>query len=112
MEFGAVEGHAVAQVGQGVEVAPGHLPHQPFAAELRQFVPDPGRGDLGRISAEALDQHGAELSVAEGLEREPSTAQGLQDSHRPRRAEPDAGDALPSIRGGSHDPLEGRAVEG
>ena len=112
MQFRQGEGGAVAEIGQRVPVAAGNLPDQAFPSQLPQFIPDAGRCRVLRRSPHLLDEDRAELRVGEGLETEPGAPECRQDPHRPRRADPESGDALPSVGGGSDKPLQGGAAQG
>lgn len=66
VEFGEVERHAVAEVGQGVEIAPRDLAKEPLAAELGQVVGEAGRGAFRRIGAQAVDEDGPQIGLGGG----------------------------------------------
>jgi hypothetical protein len=88
------------------------LPDHAFAAQLAQIVRQPRRRALRGLRAESVREPRPELRLGERPKGEPGTSESCQEPHRPRRAEPETGDALPSMLGGSDQPLEGRAVQG
>jgi len=112
MQLGEVDRHPIAEIGQGVSISPLRLPDQAFAPEFSQGIADRGRRDLPRGGSQPVPQDGPQILVGERAKRKPGAPDGLQESHRPLRAEPETGDALPSFKGGTCDSLKRRAIQG
>ena len=112
MQFREVEGHAVAKISQRVAIATSDLADQPLPPQLPQVHSRRVGTWLLGLSPDLLDQDRAELGIGERFETEPGAPEGRQDPHRPRRANPKPGDALPSVCGGSNEPLQCGAVQG
>ena len=101
----AVDRHAVPEIRQRLAMPPVDLPDHTFAAHLAQIVRQPCRCALRGLHAKPVHEHRPEFDPGKRLEGEPGTPESFQEPHRPRRAEPETGDALPSMLGGSDQPL-------
>ena len=95
MQFCETQGDPVSVIGERVPVAAARFSDQVLPPQLPQFIADACGRRLLRLGPEPSDQHLPKFGIGEGLEAEPGAAEGRQDPHRPRRANPEPGTRCP-----------------